>query len=215
VADFASEIKFLVDAADAARVRDWTRQTLAPDPHGGGPWGDQYCITTLYFDTPAFDVYHRVGSHARSKYRIRRYGAEDTAYLERKMRRGSRLAKRRSAVPLTVIGRLEDGWFARRLVLRQLQPACQIAYLRTARGTAAGRITVDEQLTAAPLDRLAFAGAPGRPLLESRAVVEMKFQGTPPAIFRQLVEELGLGLPGTSKYRLAVEALGLATRVHA
>ena len=39
---FATEIKFVVDAAVAADVRRWARAHLEPDPHGAGEAGDQY-----------------------------------------------------------------------------------------------------------------------------------------------------------------------------
>ena len=67
-----------------AALREWARAHLAPDHFGSGPHGDGYTTTSLYFETPGFDVYHRRGSYGRSKFRIRRYGEADIVFLERK-----------------------------------------------------------------------------------------------------------------------------------
>src|SRR5688572_2760812 len=84
--EFASETKFLVTPAVAEQIRDWARARLAPDPNASGESNDAYDayqITSLYFDTENFDVFHRKGSFGRSKYRIRRYGESEIAFLER------------------------------------------------------------------------------------------------------------------------------------
>jgi hypothetical protein len=217
VGDFVSELKFLVDTATAARIRDWARARLDPDPHGNGGWGDEYRSATIYFDTPEFDVFHRVGSYGRSKYRIRRYGDDERAFLERKMRRGDRLAKRRSAVALTQLEGLHDDWFTRRLAVRKLVPVCQVTYSRTARqrGEDGARLTIDEALVAGRSRRRAFGNDDGTPILANRAVVEIKFRDAAPAVFRHLLEEFRLGPQRASKYRIAVDTLGLAPAVHA
>src|SRR6187549_2491358 len=86
IRDSASEIKFTVDAATGARIRDRARHLLAPDPWASGPAADEYTTSTLYFDTADFAVYGRRGSYRRAKYRIRRYGESDMVFLERKLR---------------------------------------------------------------------------------------------------------------------------------
>src|SRR5262245_27025776 len=84
--EFASEIKFLISPELADQVRRWARNALSPDPHAGGQAGDVYRITSLYFDTKSFDVFHHNSSFGRSKYRIRRYGNGEIAFLERKLK---------------------------------------------------------------------------------------------------------------------------------
>ena len=59
---FATEIKFVLDAAVAADVRRWARKRLEPDPHGAGDARDEYLTTSVYFDTERLDVFHRRGS---------------------------------------------------------------------------------------------------------------------------------------------------------
>src|SRR5688500_19577454 len=95
---FTSELKFVVDAEVGRRIRDWARERLGADPHGGGAWSDEYRVSSLYFDTDARDVFHRRRSFGRSKYRIRRYEQDPTVFLERKLRNGTRLSKRRTRV---------------------------------------------------------------------------------------------------------------------
>ena len=89
----------------AVKIRHWARTHLDPDAHGLGPFGDEYRTTSVYFDTDAFDVFHRRGSFGRSKYRIRRYGDEETVFLERKMRQPAVLAKRRTSLSLAALSR--------------------------------------------------------------------------------------------------------------
>src|SRR5262245_25073388 len=136
---FASEIKYWIPAELAPGIQDWARQHLSPDAHGRGPHSDSYHTTSLYLDTPAFDVLDRAGSYGRSKYRIRRYGFSPTAFVERKLKAGSLVSKRRTAIAIEELDRLgstriERGspafWFHRRISRRTLQPVCQIAYLR-------------------------------------------------------------------------------------
>jgi hypothetical protein len=219
---FASEIKFVVDAATGERIRYWARQRLAADPHGAGPFADEYRVSSLYLDTEDWAVFRRRGSYGRSKYRIRRYGQDATVFLERKLRTGSRLAKWRTSVDLTALRQLTsangDGgagidWFRRRVAVRQLRPVCQLSYLRTARASdtvdGPARLTVDYEIAAIAASGFSFEPQPLVRLLETEMVVELKYRGAMPAVFRQLAEEFALQPGRSSKYRVAVAALGL------
>jgi len=222
--EFASEIKFLITPLMADQIRSWARTRLGADPHGSGPTRDEYLITSLYFDTENFDVFHRRGSFGRSKYRIRRYGASEIVFLERKLRTRGLLAKRRSTVKIEDLAglvptELERGWpgywFHRRLVGRRLRPVCQITYHRSARVvmTKLGliRLTIDDQLRAVPVPQIAFDEAtPGQPFLEGQTILELKFRYELPLVFKFLIEEFALSQQRLSKYRLAAAALGLA-----
>jgi hypothetical protein len=218
---FSSETKFLVPAALGEPIRQWARQHLKADPHGHGAYGDEYLTTTLYFDTPAFDVFHRRGSYGRSKYRIRRYNGSADVFLERKLRRPGILTKRRTPVPVQALAYLTeelDGWagewFHRRLSLRKLRPVCEISYHRIARGLDGGsgpiRLTLDERLTAHGIERPAFGeGTEGCPFVEGRLILELKYRQPVPAVFKRLVEEFRLVPCAVSKYRLGMTALGM------
>jgi hypothetical protein len=220
----ASEVKFLVEPAQAEEIRKWARARLSPDPNADSGTGDTYRITSLYFDTDQLDVFRRKGSYGRSKLRIRRYGLADGAFLERKLRTKELVGKRRSFVSLSELGRLagdepERGWngfwFHRRLVARALKPVCQITYLRTARVAATDRgtirLTVDEDLRTLPLHDLAFDDtAGGAPVTDGRLILELKYTRPTPALFKELVEEFQLTSAPISKYRFAAVALGCA-----
>lgn len=221
--EFASEMKFLVNLHTAEAIRRWARTSLAADPHAGGRTGDQYRITSLYFDTADFDVFHRRGSYGRSKYRVRRYGTSQILFFERKLKTKGMVSKRRSVAPLEELPRLQapsvagswtGTWFRRRLQVRHLQPICQVSYLRTARVgmTPCGpiRLTLDEDLRVHPVDQAAFADEPGQLLSEGFVVIEMKFLFALPVAFKHLVEEFGLEARPFSKYRFAAYKLGLA-----
>lgn len=217
----ASEVKFLLDESLGDRIREWARARLDPDPHGAGPFGDEYLTTSLYFDTEKRDVFHRRGSFGRAKYRVRRYGSVDAVFLERKLRRSAMVVKRRTMMPLDGLDRLElrqaDGrwpgdWFHRRLLVRGLRPVCQLSYRRMARGLVLGgqhvRLTLDDQIRVAAIDRAHFNGDVGVSILEKRLILEFKFRGHLPALFRSLIEELKIDAQTASKYRFGMTALG-------
>ena len=217
----ASEIKFVLDAALAPRVREWALAHLQADPHGTGTFGDEYETSTLYFDTREHDVFHRRDSFGRAKYRVRRYGESEVVFLERKLRKPGMLIKRRTVAPLDLLaelaaanGRPVNGaeWFQRRLRVRQLSPVCQISYSRTARVApmpeGLARLTLDCSLRAVPADSMRFTPEAPVTFLEQAVILELKYRSQLPALFRRLVEEFGL-TPGTaSKYRLGMTALG-------
>jgi VTC domain len=220
----AREIKFVVDAAKAVRIRQWARIHLEPDTHGGGPFGDEYRTTSVYFDTDALDVFNQRGSFGRCKYRIRRYGDAETVFLERKMRQPAVLAKRRTIVALEALPRVFDPmadadwpgqWFYRRVAARRLRPVCQVSYLRMARVAMRDgeqvRLTLDSNLMALPVGTMPFPcvdGLTSAAVLPGRHILEMKYRCAPPSIFLRLVEEFALTPQSASKYRLGVVARG-------
>lgn len=225
--EFAAEIKFLVTLPQAEQIRAWSRLHLQPDPNASSAAGDGYQITSLYFDTEKFDVFHRKGSFGRSKYRIRRYGPNETAFLERKLKTRGLVSKRRSTVQISELERLAAGeadlrwtgfWYHRRLLARRLRPVCQITYSRTARVsmTPAGpiRLTMDDAVKAVSLDGLGFRNLhEGVTLAENQVIIEMKYRQETPVLFKQLINEFSLTPQAVSKYRLAAAALGLVKTV--
>jgi hypothetical protein len=227
--EFASELKFVVPRPLAEQIRDWTRARLSPDPNGAGNLSDAYRITSLYFDTEQFDVFHRKGSFGRSKYRIRRYGSSEVAFLERKLKTRGLVSKRRTIVRLDELERVSGlvperrwvgCWYHQRLLARQLRPICQISYERTARVsmTRCGpiRLTLDNAIHARPVGGVAFATPEeGILLVEHDVIIELKYRLEMPALFKQLVEEFRLNPKPISKYRLAAVALGLVAEKNA
>jgi len=217
----AFELKFRLPLDAAEAVEAWARRHLVPDVHGSA---GRYPVTTVYCDTPTFDVFRRSPGYRRSKFRLRRYGDAPTVFLERKAKKGDRVRKRRVEVApdqlswLAVADAPADWagrWFRDRLQRRGLRPTCQVAYERTAfvGGTADSpvRLTLDRQLIGAPADDWAVPLLDrGEPLLPDGALLELKFHVAMPALFHDL---LGL-IPGQtgwgSKYRHCVARCGLA-----
>jgi len=215
----AAEIKFLLSPATAARLRERARSLLSPDPHAGGPNADEYTTTSIYFDTPDFAVYNRRGSYRRAKYRIRRYGSGAIVFLERKLRTSRCVSKRRTTVgvedlPLLTSSSVDrswsGAWFHDRLLARRLAPVAEVSYQRTARVgmTDYGpmRLTVDEHVVGMAIDTPCFLQLDSALPLTSSAILELKFRGPMPAVFKRIVEEFALVARPVSKYRLAMQA---------
>jgi len=221
---FAYEIKCLLSTAEAQEVRAWARQRLDRDPNTVGGTGDTYRTTTLYYDTYGFDVFHRRGSFGRCKYRVRRYGSSESVFLERKLRSHGIVTKRRTLVDIGELDRLnemepdrnwEGHWFHARMLARAMNPACQIAYRRTALvGQTDGgliRLTLDEDLSAWRVSEPGYHPlSGGAPLVTDLAIVELKFRYAMPALFQEMLAEFRLSTQPVSKYHLAVTALGCA-----
>ena len=219
----AREIKFVVDAARGPEVQAWMRANLAPDEFGSGPEHDQFETSSLYFETGAFDVFHRRGSYGKSKYRVRRYGASPIMFLERKFRTERVLIKRRTTAAVEDFERIAGNapdpawygyWFHRRLVARRLNPLVQVSYVRTARlGTSPHgkvRMTIDFDLRVLPLPDRAFLPGTGMPLLEGQNIIEVKYCVNLPPVFRQLISQFALTTQPISKYRAGLSLLGLS-----
>ncbi|MCC6231304.1 MAG: polyphosphate polymerase domain-containing protein [Verrucomicrobiales bacterium] len=217
------ELKFRVRGQDFAAVSAWMRAQLRADPHGTGEHGDLYLVQSLYLDTPSWDVFHRRGSYARAKFRIRRYNDAGVVFLERKMKREGIVRKRRVAVAMEEMEHLKaeangavwaGAWFHHRLAVRRLQPAVAMSYERLARfGEEAEerfRMTLDRDLRAVPpggiaVPRLVSSGD----LFAGDGLVEVKFATALPVSVRGLVEKGWLVPASFSKYRTGVSSCGL------
>jgi hypothetical protein len=221
----AFEMKFLLDEAQAREVERLIAGRLAPDPHGEPALGNAYRIATIYCDTPEFDVFHRLGPHHRRKYRLRRYGDESLIYLERKMKRGERVRKRRSTIDRHDLAALSGfstdaewpgNWFHRQLVRRRLEPVCCVRYLRTAYvGTGDEgplRLTFDRHVRGTLVrDWELNPTSEGAPVWDGLVVCEFKFRGSLPGVFKSAIEALALAPSGASKYRHCFQAAGGGT----
>ena len=72
------------------------------------------------------------------------------------------------------------------------------------------RMTLDAGISAVPTRVASFSETPGKSLAEGLLVLELKYAGVFPHIFKDMVDEFGLRPHPASKYRLAVHALNLA-----
>jgi hypothetical protein len=221
----AYEVKFLVSEEVAGVIERHVAAGLSLDPHADPALGNAYRTTTLYCDTPIFDVFHRTGPGKNRKYRVRRYGSAPHVFLERKTKRGSEVSKRRVGIPLEDLGTLNvDGldpnwpgdWFRRRLSRFTLRPICRVSYDRTAYlgGTAEGplRLTFDRRLRGQLVNGWDVSPVePNGDLLNGNVIVEFKFQGSLPAVGKLLVEDLLLTPGPASKYRRFLNTTALHT----
>ena len=136
------EIKFLLGSATADLVTEWARVHMARDPVAACDERELYPVHSVYLDTPTLGVFGRAGALRTRKYRLRRYGNEDTIWLERKAKVRGRIKKRRTAISESELACLYEqappphwagNWFRRRVQLRSLQPVCSVTYERFAR----------------------------------------------------------------------------------
>lgn len=221
----AFELKFELSQDDVFRMKAWAVRHLRPDPHGADGY---YRVTSVYCDTPQFDVFHRSPGYRASKLRLRRYGSADFVFLERKVKRGDQVRKRRVEVRPGELGDLatyvkgsippvgwEASWFLEHALKKQVSPKCRVGYRRTAYFGVAGRqsvrLTIDENMVGVPTDR--WEAQPlqeGLELLPGRALLELKFQDQMPDLFRALLPELPPQAARVSKYRRCIRLCGLA-----
>ncbi len=221
----AFEVKFELSQDDVLRMTSWARRHLQADPHGEE---GSYHVTSVYCDTPDFDVFHRSVGYRGSKLRLRRYGSAPFVFLERKIRRGDRVRKRRVEITpgelpqlasyVTGVTPPQDWaavWFLEQALKKQVAPTCRVGYRRTAffgmSGGQAVRLTIDQDLIGVPAR--GWEAQPlqeGLELLPGGALLELKFHDAMPELFRRLLPDLPLQTARVSKYRRCVRLCGLA-----
>lgn len=223
----AFELKFLLDHATAATVEQWATRSLTLDPYGDPALSGAYRTTSIYCDTPELDVLHGSPAYGRRKFRVRRYGSAQWAFLERKKKWGDRVEKQRVAVPVSELSFLNQStvptdwpgsWFHERLHSLRLGPVCRVTYDRTAFAGICNegplRLTLDRHLYGQMADQWQLDPVVGgRSLLAEGVILELKFRNAMPQPFKALVAELGLSPSRVSKYRLCHAAGG--EQIHA
>ena len=139
-------------------------------------------------------------------------------FLERKLRTSEMLTKRRSNVRIEDLPLLlkdapksewAGAWFQKRIARRELGAVCQVRYQRMARVgmTESGpiRLTVDQGLEGCAIEAPDFVADDQMKPISEVTIVEMKFTGAMPALFKGVIEEFALEVCRVSKYRLAAE----------
>lgn len=210
----AFELKFELTQADVPRLLDWARRHLRPDPHGEEGC---YRVTSVYCDTPELDVFHRSVGYRGGKLRMRRYDEAPFVFLERKVKKGDQVRKRRVEVAPDDLRRLAAGtspqaaaWFLERALKKGVAPTARVGYRRTAFYGPAVRVTMDENLIGVPARGWEVEPLrDGRELLPGGALLELKFHDAMPDLFRRLLPELPLKTARVSKYRRCVALCGL------
>jgi len=220
----AFELKFQLPEERAAALAAWAEAHLQRDPHCLAEMGFSYLVHGLYFDTPGFDVFHRSPGYKKKKYRLRRYGSNAKIFLEQKRKSGGKVAKRRIEVEEPELEKLREiptesdwtgNWFHRRITMRNLQPTCGISYQRQAfyGANAEGplRLTLDRNVRTRLANQWTVAEVmDGLPMLTGQVLLELKFRKHLPAVFKGLMQDFNLTPGSLSKYRLAIESLGVA-----
>lgn len=216
----AYEVKFLLSEREARLMQDRLAERMTLDAHADPSLDNMYRITSVYFDTPRFDVLAKSPKYKRRKYRVRRYGEEPTTFLERKTKREQQVRKRRTLITLDELHRVltppeewEGIWFAQQLLKRELRPVCVVSYQRMAfvgpSATGPIRVTFDRHARGQTTDELApHVVTAGEALLHDEVITEFKFLGTMPSFFKEIVETLHLSPQAVSKYRRCAAAMG-------
>lgn len=226
------ELKFRLAPELAEPVRQWARDHLGVDENCNADSGDTYDINTLYLDTPELDIFHRTGRIRPAKHRVRRYGNEQTLWLETKRKKKMVVRKNRTAVFESdylsrTAGSFNDAWcgnwFLERIAKRNLQPTIQLSYRRFARVVTLNgesmRLTIDSNMraTSARMWHVhdVSRGAENVTQFGDSEILELKFHESMPWLFKQLLQTFAIPSTGFSKYRTAIAAHGLAEPTHA
>lgn len=215
----AYEIKFLLDEVRAREVEARLLTQLLPDPHGDPTLGGMYTITNVTCDAPDLPVFFRDERVKNRKYRVRRYGAGEVVYLERKRSRKGRVSKRRVEAACEQLSEIANGradgaahtWFLQEVREMDLAPVCRMRYLRRALfgDTADGavRVTFDRSIRGSLADGWSMdAHGEERVLLDGLVVCEFKFHNAMPAVLKAIAAAMRLEPTGVSKYRTCVRA---------
>ena len=222
----AHEVKFVLSDEQARRVEQQLRSVLIPDPHAQpSDSTGYYFTTTLYCDTPAFDIFHRRVGFTRRKYRVRRYGLAESLFLEQKTKHDTAVQKRRTNICPGDLQRLQspdaasdwDGeWFRQCVTSLHLAPVLAVMYDRTAYvghcDDGPLRLTFDRSIRA--VSETAWQVAPfsgGHSILQDQVICEFKYRGPLPAPFKAVIADERLAPASASKYRLGLQAAGGAT----
>jgi hypothetical protein len=188
------ELRFSLTEPVAAAVRRWAETHLGPDPLTPLAGGAAVPVQTLYFDTPALDVYGRSPGYRKNRFRARRVGEDPLVTLAR--RRKARLgpAEQSVAVPEWDLPRLgretadpdwAGEWFRLGLARRGLRPICRVGYRRLTRiGQADGapvRLCLDDDLRFAPAEGYRLGETAWLP--SEGCVLELRFRHALPRLF--------------------------------
>jgi hypothetical protein len=221
----AYEVKFLLTEEQVREIVHRVDGKLSLDPFADAMLGNAYLTTSIYTDTPNFDVYHRAEGHKRDKFRLRRYGVNGPVFVEQKTKNGEKVRKHRSKIDRREVGDLAASqlngewageWFHSRLIEKQLRPVCHVAYMRVAYlGLIEGgtvRLTFDRNIRGMLAEKWELETvAEAAPLLSNLIVCEFKFRNVMPALLRGIVADLNLAPSPFSKYRNFMQSTGLVS----
>lgn len=205
------------------------------------PKPDAYRVQSMYLDTPSLDVLNRTFHTPNTKYRIRRYGNSETVFLERKSKVRGELIKQRITTDIATLPEIDlaiakpiheiDDWFVQEIKNHQLKPVCVVQYFRQAfyseqvSDVEPLRLTLDYQLCSKACRTKQFSDQawhsaesslelqmdPLGFIVGDQIILELKFAGSMPALFKKWMIELDITPRRFSKFRTTMQAYeGLA-----
>ncbi len=209
------EMKYLLDPAQTAFLRERLKGHMAPDEYG------RTTIASLYYDTPSRQLIRASleKPEFKEKIRLRSYGAADAdspVFLELKRKAYGIVYKRRieTTIPGTErffegadgicsCGQIDRELTAFRDHYQTLEPSCLIIYERTAYAETDGdlRLTIDEN-PRYRMERLTLEGPMDGNLLLGRGwtILEIKVQEAVPLWLAAILSEGGIAKSSFSKY---------------
>lgn len=214
---YRHELKYEINAADAAEIRQRLRCIAATDPHAKD---GRYKIRSLYFDTPTNRaLYEKLdGVNRREKFRIRYYNGDlSRICLEKKSKYCNLSAKRSEVITKEQARAFAAGEFLRmpdmghplaaelyrKMKTQQLRAKTIVDYVREPYlyGPGNVRVTLDYDIrtgmTGTDFLRPDCVTVPAG---EGRIVLEVKWDAFLPDIIRAAVQLKGRGCTAFSKY---------------
>ncbi|MCR5302946.1 MAG: polyphosphate polymerase domain-containing protein [Lachnospiraceae bacterium] len=216
-----NELKYIVNEASAAVIRNALSEVLEPDSNGGE---DGYVIRSLYFDTPDdADFSAKLdGLDVRRKIRLRTYDTPGSPLkMELKEKTGKQQRKRSILLTKWETERIQDGEYSllldkpgelgQKLYIEMAcgvyRPKCIVVYRRTAFVSeySETRITFDSELCSTESDLDIFdRDAVLWPVTEPGSItMEVKFSGVLMSPVRQIIKKSGAQQVSNSKYVMA------------
>lgn len=233
------ELNYLVTQAKALHLREYIRSFMNPDDRSVGRPDFSYPVHTLYLDSKGLQLYDALVMRHRNsiQLRLRSYGAslETGVFVETKRWAGNLITKERGAVRSECVPSLLQGVvppstefvdrspqatvavenFIRLMDEVEAVPMVQISYLREGYADEKGsaRINFDRHIQAEChfTPRISPPQSNAHPCFEGKVMLEMKFIERFPNWFIGLVEHFNLEEFDTSKYIVAMQAVGLAS----
>ncbi len=223
------ELKHTVVAGAVPALVTWLGERFDPDPHAKDPADPRMLVESIYYDTAERLCYRGRAKVQLPKHRLRRYDGKAEWFLEEKLRLDSSVWKRRLSIgPKELAEVLESGaplqgpleWFRARFRVLGLAPIIHVSYDRFAFVTANGeRVTIDQQIAAAPLEPTIDASTSQHPFgidrkltpITNTAILEVKGPAKRTPLMDEVVAYLATEEQSYSKYSLGLEAVGLET----
>ncbi len=230
------ELKYFVEEARTAAIRDFLSSYLELDEYGSGQPGGAYAVHSVYLDSPDLETFHLSVNGVKNRYKLRMRYYDDRpdtpVFFEIKSRVDNCMFKQRCPVRRSAVGLLLEGYLPepdhalsaepRHLVALQefhlhmqrigARPKVHNAYLREAwvsHGDNSVRVTFDRQVRIEPWSRNSSPTEMSHAALVFPVVIlEIKFTNRFPNWMQDLVRQFHLMRGSASKYAEGVLTLG-------